>query len=906
MRLRIYLICFSILLPFLSFGTHNRAGEITYEQTGPLTVFVTVTTYTKASSVQADRDSILVVWGDGTFEFVKRSNGNGVEIGNNTKYNIYQKAHTYPGRSTYTISVNDPNRVSNILNINNSNSENIQFYIETTFTFTNSTFDGENNSVQLLQPPIDIACVGQKFIHLPNAYDVDKDSIAFELITPLSMDGLAVPNYILPDQIIPGTNNQFTFDELTGAIMWNSPQKAGEYNVAFRVNEYRNGVLVTTMIRDMQIFVVDCNNHPPEIDVIDNVCVVAGDTVQFTISVDDVDSNQKVKLEATGAPLTIEPNSAVLDVDPIFQEPPFTATFTWVTRCEDIAKTPYQVVFRAVDNFYNEEFGLADLKAVTIQVLGPPPENIAAEGTNNSIEIFWDNPYACEMTEDEYFQGFSVWRKRNPVVLPNDTCYFGLSNTPYERITFPMVETKDGRYYFEDQNVEKGITYCYRVEAEFAKLTELGFPYNFVESIPSDEICVQTKRDIPVLTKVSVEETDASDGIIHLQWIKPNPIDLDTLANPGPYRYQLQRSVGIGTENYVDIPGASFQSVNFGDPVDTSFIDENLNTLDEAYTYRIAFYVGGQLEVYDYSPHSSSVYLDGVGIDRSVDLSWESSTSWYNELYTIFQNQPPDTEFFRVDSTSDENIIIYQLKNGTEYCFYLESRGTYILPEFPYPLINLSNEFCATPVDTIPPCTPEITVSNPCATATKDTPEEDFFNTIEWLDVTEYCQGSGDTHGYNVYYKQSGSDEFQFIEFVPSNSQTLFTHYPSDGLIACYAVSAVDSMGNESDLSVEFCINDCPLLILPNTFTPNDDGANDIFIPLISRFVSEVNMKIYNERGVFVYETTDPQINWNGTNKRGKALPDGVYYYVCNVYSSDMDGNSELFNTISGFIELIR
>ena len=53
-------------------ATHNRAGEITYVQTGPLTILMTVTTYTKTSSVQADRDSIEIFWGDGTNEFVQR------------------------------------------------------------------------------------------------------------------------------------------------------------------------------------------------------------------------------------------------------------------------------------------------------------------------------------------------------------------------------------------------------------------------------------------------------------------------------------------------------------------------------------------------------------------------------------------------------------------------------------------------------------------------------------------------------------------------------------------------------------------------------------------------------------------------------------------------------------------
>ena len=55
-------------------ATHNRAGEITYRQLSPLTIEMTITTYTKASSVAADRDSLEVLWGDGSREWVKRNN----------------------------------------------------------------------------------------------------------------------------------------------------------------------------------------------------------------------------------------------------------------------------------------------------------------------------------------------------------------------------------------------------------------------------------------------------------------------------------------------------------------------------------------------------------------------------------------------------------------------------------------------------------------------------------------------------------------------------------------------------------------------------------------------------------------------------------------------------------------
>ena len=81
------LICFSVY----GFATHNRAGEIHIEQIGPLKIRATIITWTKTSSVNADRDTLEINWGDGMIQKVKRSNGggSGVPLANDIKYNTY-------------------------------------------------------------------------------------------------------------------------------------------------------------------------------------------------------------------------------------------------------------------------------------------------------------------------------------------------------------------------------------------------------------------------------------------------------------------------------------------------------------------------------------------------------------------------------------------------------------------------------------------------------------------------------------------------------------------------------------------------------------------------------------------------------------------------------------------------
>ncbi len=99
-------------------ATHNRAGEIIYTHLSGFTYRATIITYTKESSTAADRDSLEIIWGDGTMDTLGRSNGNGngVYIGNDIKYNEYTGVHTYPGMGTYVLSMTDPNRISDIIN----------------------------------------------------------------------------------------------------------------------------------------------------------------------------------------------------------------------------------------------------------------------------------------------------------------------------------------------------------------------------------------------------------------------------------------------------------------------------------------------------------------------------------------------------------------------------------------------------------------------------------------------------------------------------------------------------------------------------------------------------------------------------------------------------------------------
>lgn len=89
------------------------------------------------------------------------------------------------------------------------------------------------------------------------------------------------------------------------------------------------------------------------------------------------------------------------------------------------------------------------------------------------------------------------------------------------------------------------------------------------------------------------------------------------------------------------------------------------------------------------------------------------------------------------------------------------------------------------------------------------------------------------------------------------------------------------------------------LLEIPNAFTPNDDGKNDVFLPKIFG-IDDMNLKIYNRFGQLVFESYNPSFGWDG-KFQGAPQPIDVYAYTLIVKFAD--GRTE---SRKGSVTLIR
>ncbi|MEI6124715.1 MAG: gliding motility-associated C-terminal domain-containing protein [Bacteroidota bacterium] len=866
MKKLISAVLFFILFTFTAFATHQRAGEITYKWLSGLTYQVSIITYTYSSS-PADRPSLEIFWGDGTSDIVNRVEQ--TAITSEINYNRYTYdgfaggIHTYPAPGTYTMSMEDPNRNSGINNI--PNSVNIPFYIETTLVI--NPFLGNNNSPILLNPPIDNACIYKPFVHNPWAYDPDGDSLSYRLDACKGAGGAYIPGYFYPP-----ANNVLTINPYTGELLWDSPLLNGEYNICIIIDEWRHGIWIGSVRRDMQINVVDCENTQPVIDPLHDTCVLAGTFLTFTVHATD-SLTELITLTGNGLPLLVTSSPASFP-QPVQGYGSVSSQFSWQTECLHIKKSAYQMNFKAQDNGYPVE--LVDFASMQITVLGPAPENLSATTTGDKIKLKWDKTICTNAV------GYRIYRRIGYYGFFPDHCETGVpAYTGYLKIA--QLNNISDTTYLDDDNgtgLIRGNDYCYMVIAYYP---------DDAESYASLEACAQLQKDVPVITNVSIRNTDPINGSLLLVWSKPT--EFDTIQIPGPYKYLIYQSPNYTGTNYTLID--SLASIN-----DTMYIDTLINTKEIPYHYRIDFYNDetGNRYLIGSATKASSVYLSLAPTDNKIKLNWVFDVPWQNDYYVIYKLNPATSLWDSIGNTTQLHYSDSGLINGDTYCYYVKSVGRYTASGFAFPLINLSERVCGVPIDNVPPCPPHLNGETNC---------NDIYNVLHWANSSLPC--ADDVIRFNLYSSANNTSDYTIIFTTTNLTDTSFTHSGIFTIVGCYYVTAVDSNNNESAPSNLLCfdIDLCSPYVLPNVFTPNNDGSNDWFRPFPYNFVEKVNMQIFNRWGKIVFKTEDPDINWDGKDRMSKQdCSVGVYFYVCDVYERKLEGLTK--RTLNGTIHLLR
>jgi gliding motility-associated-like protein len=899
-------------------ASHNRSGEITYKRIAPFTATVggmtvpffryqiTLILYTdddtrsNSTGNVADRCSDSISFGDNTIELVNRANGGSPlcptcapcgcpncgeliinEAGFRVKKNVYIVEHVYPGPGSYVIRVFDPNRNKDVVNIEASDQQ--PFYVESLLIING--FTGANSSPEFKYSPIDRGCTGTCFFHNPGAFDADGDSLSYAITTSRGDGGLTIPGYSFPD---PGPGGTFGIDPVTGLLSWCSPQKQGEYNIAFIVSEWRRNTagkyeLIGTVLRDMQILVKTCiNNRPPVVTVPPDTCVEAGALIFQRIRVSDPDSGDVVKLEAqSGAFASALPLASLSNTTGVMSPTNnfgYNSDFVWQTTCSQIRLQPYYTTFKVQDD--------ADPKQVffrtyAIRVVPPAVKNVTAVPQGSAIRLSWDLS-VCNSTVNPLYR-YRIYRHKGCTPIAFKPCQTGPPPATENYSLVANIGPQNNAFTDSDggRGLVVGQNYSYLVLAIYSDSSS---------SFAGTQVCTELKKDVPLITHVDVLSTSAATGSLQVKWKRPfvTPGNLDTSIFKGPYKIALMHRAENETV-FQEVYTASNTVVS---ALPESFTHAAIPTNSVSHTYFLRFY--SDTTFIGNSRQASSVFLSATTSDRRINLSWRYDTPWDNKFYRIFRRDSGATAYIVV-GTSTTNAYADQVnvQNAKPYQYYVESQGEYSAPFLPKPLINNSQELIVRAADKTAPISPTIAIEADCASGNV---------TVSWTDIKLF---SDDVASYHLFYKPSINEPWMPVTVI---KQGELLEFKTDGLTSiagCYAVNATDINGNSGDNSPDFCIDNCPEFELPNVFSPNADGINDHFMAIKVRQVKEINLVVTDRWGNLAFKTTDPAFKWNGVSQISKEpASEGTFFYVCEVFEWRISGISK--RTLKGTLQLVR
>lgn len=152
--------------------------------------------------------------------------------------------------------------------------------------------------------------------------------------------------------------------------------------------------------------------------------------------------------------------------------------------------------------------------------------------------------------------------------------------------------------------------------------------------------------------------------------------------------------------------------------------------------------------------------------------------------------------------------------------------------------------------------------------------------------------GNGSTTGPGISYTW---------DFGNGNTDTIFEPSQVYGQTGTYTVTLIVTDGVCSDTAtiVIIAIGES-VIIIPNVFTPNGDGSNDMFM-VGGENLEEVEGEIYNRWGQKLYEWNSVTGGWDGRTLSGELVPDGTYFFIINAKGTD---GKEYFE--KGTVTLIR
>ncbi len=809
-------------------------------------------------------------------------------------------------------------------------------YTETTF---NNTISHVNSSPRLLNKPVPYVCINSAFSFNHQGFDPDGDSLTFTNINPLTgptfCGSTTLPsnlNYVFPysltSPIATAPGGPFTFNNVNGSLGF-VPNTVGFYALAMRVDEYRNGVKIGSIIRDLQIIVV--NNCPvinPGTTVIQDSLVGASlvdgyirgcPNQPLSFCVDIFSPDTAVEFSASSTSGTILPTSTIsfsgMGTDSI------EACFDWTPLASDIGSIKTFTI-TATDTSCRPP-GIYQSNVFTYTIYIPYPTEASADTSICSLDTakIWGISQLADSLE---------W-----TVLSGDFGSLGCvacdTNYVTPAVTTTYIVTDVNSICVENNDtvvvsvlppplVDIGYddtTICQNSSVQFnPTVSPVGnYDYEWSPNIGLSATNVANPTATPINSLwyyLTVSEANAGCSNMDSVYIDVVPIDMTIDDNfPG---------MCIGDQHTFTMTGTSPDSFTYtwvpGTFLDDSTIMEPTSSADTSITYRVDITRPGCLTYSDYAvltvepnpvvefgPDREVCQWDTLNFNPVITPTWFNNYTYQYNIGTNLSNTVIPNPVMTGEFPGSYNYILEVSTPlgcaGSDDIQVIVNPGDFmeVSPEEAIVCTKESVQLEATGGDTYV-WSPEDFLDDPNIANPISTP----FNNITYTVVGTSADGCLDTGMVQVDLAPSAvielGEDFELYEEETAQLSALgncvmFNYSPATYLddptlsnptlsgfnsTTTYVVQGLTEFGCAGLDTITVNYNPDLVITLPNGFAPKSNTENSEFKIIKRGRFSLDYFRVYDRWGQLIFETEDIDEGWDGYYKNS-AQPVGTYVY---------------------------
>ncbi len=378
-------------------------------------------------------------------------------------------------------------------------------------------------------------------------------------------------------------------------------------------------------------------------------------------------------------------------------------------------------------------------------------------------------------------------------------------------------------------------------------------------------------------------------------------VRVDSSSGIPPYQYSIDGGALVNTPNFVGLVPGTYTLV----AVDVNGCTDTLSATVSQANNTVVAAINAQTDPTCASGADGTVTAVGSGGTAPYNYAWSNNATGASlsglgaGTYTVTAYDANGCSASTTTTLTDPAAITASLGAGVEICD--GQTATLALETGNWSRYAWSTGDSAATLDVTQPGSYEVTVTdaNGCTAATS----------------TAVSQAPG----FSLYAGEDTTitytERLEMLAEVSTTDPGAYLWSP-DKWITCvdcadpisqpdstitYVVTFTNALGctatDTITISVEYEPN---IAVVPNAFTPNGDGRNDVVFVLHSVNLDRVVLRIFDRWGEKVFETEDPTIGWDGTYK-GKEMPVGVFVYT--MYAEFKDTSSQ---QTKGSILLLR